>query len=218
LRHDFTRPSAHPAALGVSLDYTDIMKNTINSMCLTAAAALILTVSARPTAATVSADAAERFTAFAADLSTTGNGRTARIDIAIDRWSTPEEREQLRTVLVEKGTDAVYTALQKMKPVGRIRVNDSLGWDLRYAREVKTGDGRRIVFATDRPISPAEATRRPRSIDYKFTIGELKLTGDKGQGTLSPAVKLRYDKDDQTLELENLASEPVRLMEVRETK
>ena len=129
-----------------------------------------------------------------------------------------KEREQLRTLLVEKGTDAVYTALQKMNPVGRIRVNESLGWDLRYAREVKNGDGRRIVFATDRPIGTAEATTRPRSIDYKFTVGELKLNGDKGQGTLSPAVKLRYDKDDQTLELENLASEPVRLMEVRETK
>jgi hypothetical protein len=193
------------------------MKNTINSKCLLAVAALVLTVSG-PSAAIVSADAGEAFTAFAADLSTTGNGKTARVDITIDRWSTPEEREQLRTVLIENGTDAVYTALQKMKPVGRIRVNDSLGWDLRYAREVKNGDGRRIVFATDRPIGTAEATSRPRSIDYKFTVGELKLTGDKGQGTLSPAVKLGYDKDDQTLELENLASEPVRLMEVRETK
>jgi hypothetical protein len=97
-------------------------------------------------------------------------------------------------------------------------VNDSLGWDLRYAREVKTGDGERIVFATDRPIGSAEAAQQPRSIDYKFTVGDLRLTSDKGQGTLSPAVKLRYDGDDQTLELENLASEPVRLLDVRRVK
>ena len=177
-----------------------------------------LTLSSRPGAAVVADAAAETFTALAADLSTSGNGKTARVDITIDRWSTPEEREQLRTTLVENGTDAVYTALQKMKPVGRIRVNDSLGWDLRYAREVTTNDGRRIVFATDRPIGVAEAARQPRSVDYKFTIGELRLSGNKGQGTLSPAVKLRYDRDNQTLELENLSSEPVRLMEVRPLK
>ena len=106
--------------------------------------------------------------ALAADLSTTGNGGTGRIDITITRWSTPEEREQLRTVLVENGTEAVYTALQKMKSVGRIRVNDSLGWDLRYSGEVKGNDGRRIVFATDRPISTAEAVRQPiRLLDVR---------------------------------------------------
>ena len=74
------------------------------------------------------------------------------------------------------------------------------------------------MFATDRPIGVAEAARQPRSVDYKFTIGELRLSGNKGQGTLSPAVKLRYDRDNQTLELENLSSEPVRLMEVRPLK
>jgi len=181
-------------------------------------AVALLTLSSRPGAAVIADDAAETFTALAADLSTSGNGKTARVDITINRWTTPEEREQLRTTLVENGTDAVYTALQKMKPVGRIRVNDSLGWDLRYARDVKASGGRRIVFATDRPVGVAEAAQQPRSMDYKFTVGELRLNGTKGQGTLSPAVKLRYDRDDQTLELENLSSEPVRLMEVRPLK
>jgi hypothetical protein len=120
---------------------------------LGAAAVLVLGLLSQPVV--VSGQEPETFTALAADLSTTGNGGTGRIDITITRWSTPEEREQLRTVLVEKGTEAVYTALQKMKSVGRIRVNDSLGWDLRYSREVKGNDGRRIVFATDRPISTA---------------------------------------------------------------
>jgi hypothetical protein len=194
------------------------MNKRMNVFHLGAAAALILSLLGQPGAAVVSGDEPETFTALAADLSTTGNGGTGRIDITITRWSTPEEREQLRTVLVEKGTDAVYEALQKMKSVGRMRVNDSLGWDLRYSRDVKGGDGRRIVFATDRPISTGEAIRQPRSIDYKFTVGELRFTGEKGQGSLSPAVKLQYDRGDQTLELENLASEPVRLLDVRARK
>ena len=44
------------------------------------------------------------------------------------------------------------------------------------------------------------------------------MNGDEGKGTLSPAVKLRYDPDDQTLELENFSSEPVRLLNVRELR
>lgn len=194
------------------------MNKRMSVSYLGAAAAVVLAVLGQPGAAVVSGEVPETFTALAADLSNLGHGRTARVDITIDRWSTPDEREQLRTVLVEKGTEAVYDALQKMKPVGRIRVNDSLGWDLRYSREVKGSAGRRIVFATDRPISAAEAMRQPRSIDYKFTVGELRFTGDKGQGTLSPAVKLRYEKGDQTLELETFASEPVRLLDVRVRK
>ena len=161
-------------------------------------------------------DKGETFTAFAVNLSNIGTGRTSRVDITINRWSTEEERERLRTVLIEKGTEALYRELQDMKPVGTIKVNESLGWDLRYSRNISTGDGRRIVFATDRPISTREAIRQPRSIDYKFTIGELKLGSDgKGQGTLSVAVKARYDPQDRVLELENFASEPIRLNEVR---
>ena len=192
------------------------MNKRMNVFYLGAAAVLVLGLLSQPVV--VSGQEPETFTALAADLSTSGNGGTGRVDITITRWSTPEEREQLRTVLVEKGTEAVYTALQNMKSVGRIRVNDSLGWDLRYSREVKGNDGRRIVFATDRPISTAEAARQPRSIDYKFTVGELRFTRDKGQGSLSPAVKLRYEQGDQTLELENLASEPIRLLDVRVRK
>jgi hypothetical protein len=157
----------------------------------------------------------QRFTAFAANMSNVGTGRTGRVDVTIDRWTTDEEREQLRTALVENGTDALYRTLQKMKPVGHIRVNDSLGWDLRYAREAKTGSSRRIVFATDRPIDAWEARNQPRTIDYKFTFGELRLGPDgKGEGSLSPAVRVRYNETDRILDLENFASEPVRLLEV----
>jgi hypothetical protein len=99
-------------------------------------------------------------------------------------------------------------------------VNESLGWDLHYAREVKQDDGgRRITFATDRPINAWEARNQPRTIDYKFTVGELKLDADgKGTGTLGAAVKIGYDPDDKTLVLETFSSEPVRLLQVRAVK
>jgi hypothetical protein len=87
------------------------MNKRMNVFYFGAAAALVLGLLGQPGAALVSGDEPETFTALAADLSTTGNGGTGRIDITITRWSTPEEREQLRTVLVEKGTDAVYASL-----------------------------------------------------------------------------------------------------------
>jgi hypothetical protein len=171
-------------------------------------------------ALTAHAQSRERFTATAAALGTVATGATARVDITINRWSTDAEVAQLHAVLVEKGVDALYTALQKTKPVGNIRVNDSLGWDLHYARESKQEDGgRRINFATDRPINAWEARNQPRTIDYKFTVGELKLDADgKGTGTLGAAVKVGYDPDDKTLVLETFSSEPVRLLQVRAVK
>jgi hypothetical protein len=181
---------------------------------------LIGSVLAVAVALTAQAQSPERFTATAAALGTVATGATARVDITINRWSTDAEVEQLRTVLMEKGVDALYTTLQKMKPVGNIRVNESLGWDLRYAREVKNGDGGRdIHFATDRPINAWEARNQPRTIDYKFTVGELKLGADgNGTGTLGAAVKVGYDPDDKTLVLETFSSEPVRLLQVRAVK
>jgi hypothetical protein len=164
----------------------------------------------------VAAEGKQTFTAQAANLSNVGrSGAVGRVDVTITRYSTDEEREQLRTALVENGTEGLLRVLQKMPPVGYIRGNDSVGWDLRYARETTAGGTRRIVFATDRPVSWLEARNAPRTIDYRFTIGELKMSGNKGEGTLAVAVKVKYDPDAKMIELENYASEPLRLLQVR---
>jgi hypothetical protein len=158
----------------------------------------------------------EHFTAQAANMSNVGRpGAIGRVDVTITRWSTDEEREALRTTLMENGTEALLKKLREMKPVGYIRGNDSVGWDLRYARDVQNGSGRRIVFATDRPIGWLEAANQPRTFDYRFTVGELKLDGQgKGEGTLSVATKVKYDAKDKVIELENYSSEPLRLLQV----
>jgi len=161
------------------------------------------------------ADTKETFTAEAANMSNVGRGgAVGRVDVTITRYSTDAEREQLRTVLMENGTDALLKQLQKMPAVGYIRGNDSVGWDLRYAREIQQGGSRRIVFATDRPINWLEAANSPRTMNYRFTIGELRLNGEKGEGSLAAAVKVKYNAESKTIELENYASEPLRLLNV----
>jgi hypothetical protein len=153
--------------------------------------------------------------AFAVSMT---RGRANTLDIVIERWSTDEEREKLRGVLVEKGGgDALLSALQHLRPrCGYIRSSRSLGWDIQYCRETPLPDGsRRIVLATDRRIGFLEARNQPRSTDYQFLLIEMRIKGDgKGEGKLAEAAKVAYDRDNNTIQIENYGQEPVRLTQV----
>jgi hypothetical protein len=164
--------------------------------------------------------------AFAVNMSNIGTGATATIEIRVDRWSTPEERQRLGTTLVENGPDALLKELQKMRSVGRFSIPGlqgrdplqlRLGWDLRYAWQTPEPEGgRRIVIATDRFISFAEAANRPRVSDYPFTLFEIRADKEgNGEGKVAVATKIEFDKQKNTMVLENYASEPVRLTTVK---
>jgi len=168
-----------------------------------------------------------RLSAFAVNMSTAQRARnTAVMDIRITRWSTAAERERLISTAVEKGQDALLRALQKMPDHGRISIpawtgpdphNARLGWELHYASAAPGEDGGlRIGIATDRYIGMWEAREQPRTIDYPFTLIEIRLDGEgKGVGKMAVATKIEYDKKKQQMVLENYASEPVRLNEVK---
>ena len=157
-----------------------------------------------------------RLSANAVDLN---NGvRTASIDIVIERWSTPEEISNLKAILVEGNDDnKLLSAVQKIKPrCGFARTSTSLGWDIQFARETPLPDGgRKIVVATDRPVGMWEARNSGRSKDYQFSLAEIRLpaTG-KGQGKAIPHAQLGFNKETNTLQIENYDREPVRLNEI----
>jgi hypothetical protein len=182
-------------------------------------ATLLLTITA--TAGPALADKpVEHFTAFAVDMSNTaGRTRAGTVDVIINRWSTEQERDQLVSALREGGTDSLLRALQKIKdPAGYIRSGGSIGYPLRFAWQVPSGEGRRIIIATDRPVSFLEASRRPRTMDYPFLLIEMRVDAQgKGQGKLMPLARVQAN-DDHVVEIENYSSEPVRLSEVRKLK
>jgi hypothetical protein len=168
----------------------------------------------------------ERYTAWAVSMSTAAPGANQTVDFWVDRWSTAAEREMLIDTFIENGPDALLRALQKLPVKGRMRVlnwrgpdphNARLGWDVRYAWQEKLPDNHRRVFlAFDRYIGFAEAREQPRTIDYPFTLVEVRLDQNgKGEGKWSVATKIRFDKKKQAIELENYSSEPVRLQNVR---
>jgi hypothetical protein len=156
-----------------------------------------------------------RLTAVALD--TNNRARMGTIDIVIERWSTPEEASNLKAILLEKGDDKLLSALQKIKPrCGYARTSTSLGWDIFFAKETELpGGGRKIVLASDRPVSMWEARNSTRSMDYQFSLAEIRFpaTG-KGEGKAIPRAQLTYNKEKNTLEIENYEREPVRLNEV----
>jgi len=175
---------------------------------------------AASTGTLLAAKPVERLTAFAVDMSNLAmRTRAGTIDIAITRWSTPEQRAALVSALREGGPDALLKALQKTKEVGYIRTPESIGYPLRFAQEIPTPDGgERIIIATDRYVSFLEATNQPRSIDYPFMLVDIRLGPDgKGTGKLMPLAKVTMNED-HVVEIENYASEPVRLTEVHEVK
>lgn len=158
----------------------------------------------------------ERFTANAVSLSPEYGTGQRIVEITVDRWSPNAERERLVTTLQEKGPNELLKQLQKNKPVGRIRTPDSLGYDLRYAQQTPLPEGgRMIVIATDRPIGFWEATEHPRSIDYPFTVIQMKLDRDgNGSGTLSYATRI-VAHENNVIELEDFATQPIMLNNIR---
>jgi hypothetical protein len=156
-----------------------------------------------------------RLTAVALDVN--NRARMGTVDIVIERWSTPEETSNLKAVLLEKGEDKLLSTLQKVKPrCGYARTSTSLGWDIFFAKETElSGGGRKIVLASDRPVSMWEARNSTRSMDYQFSLAEIHLpaTG-KGEGKAIPRAQLTYNKEKNTLEIENYQREPIRLNEI----
>ena len=167
-----------------------------------------------------------RLSAWAVSMGTVGTGRNAVLDIRITRWTTPEERQTLLTTAVEKNPDALMKALLKLPSHGRMSIPGHtgpdphkvvLGWTLHYAWNEPLGDGQqRIVLATDRYMTFMELRDQPRTVDYPFTLVDLRLDKNgEGTGKASIATKISFDRKKNILEIENYSSEPVRLQQVK---
>jgi hypothetical protein len=120
-------------------------------------------------------------------------------------------------VMKSKGAEALVEVLREMKPVGTIQTPGNLAYDLHFAQQEPAADvGRRIVLATDRPISYWEAVAQPRTINYPFTFIELRMNGQgEGEGKLALATKIDAAKGGKTIELVNYAAQPIQLDQVK---
>src|SRR4051812_39166869 len=142
---------------------------------------------------------------------------TARVEITINRWSTPDERSQLLKALTAKGQDALLEELSKAKSVGTIRTNTELAWDLRYAREIPQDEGgTRVFLATDRPMTVSEIWNDPQYSRYPFTLIDLRLDPEREPtGSLMLAARVTADPDGRFINVENFATQPIAITNIR---
>ncbi len=191
-----------------------------------------LTIVAATIALTFTAVAAQttqdklEITAFAVNMSNIATGSSEVVQINIDSWSSADERKHLIETVIEKNADALLKELQKTPVHGRFSIPGLRGPDphqlrlgnpLHYTWQTELPDGgRKIVIATDRYIGFAEARNQPRTVDYPFTLFEIRVDKNgEGQGKMAVATKINFDKKKNQIELENYSSEPVRLNNVK---
>lgn len=160
---------------------------------------------------------------WALNMSNTATGANQTIRITIDSWSNPSQREHLITTFMEKKQNGLVRELEKQPELGRFNFpgymgpdpNNTmrLGTDIRYAMSHPgENGGRRIVIITPRVIGFQEARNQPRTVDYPFTLFEMRFDkAGNGEGRMAYATQISFDKKKNTVELENYSSEPVRL-------
>ena len=177
---------------------------------------LLLTLLLAAAVPAISADdkATETIDATAMGTSTQ-LGKNVGVKVIINRFSTPEDRQVLVDAFKNGQSQGLVKALQNMKPVGRIAITGTLGYDLAYIALLPSPTGRKIRFATNRQIRFAEAYNNGPSMAYDLTAGEFDLNDSdkkKSSGVLFPAAQLIINKEAQ-LQIE-LRKNPWKLVNI----
>ena len=158
------------------------------------------------------------FEAVAVNMSNVGPRGQARLQIRVDRWSTDEERAKLMEALVAqtRGGRELANTLFSKESVGTIRESTSLAYDLRYARSNPIEGGRQIILATDRRIAFAEAWSASRTLDYNVSLIVLNVDEEgRGDGQIMLGAEFGWNEEQNLVEIEHFASQPIRLNNVR---
>jgi len=191
------------------------MKKSRGLLLLTAFAAVLLST-ATPARAQTNIEP-EEFSAFAVAMGAMSSG-TAQLIFTVNRWSSEAERDQLFAVLKKEGQKGLLDSIRNAKRVGNLRTPNSVGYELRLALVDTTKEGnRRILLFTDRPVGFAEATARPPSYEYPFTVIDILMPPEgKGKGTMSIAAKII--PAGRTIVVENYDTQPVQLNNIESRK
>ena len=202
------------------------MKRILTAWTMAALVAAAWTVagsSAQAPKTTASATDKVTITGWALNMSNIATGANQTIQIRINSWSNESQRDHLIQTFLEKKQDGLLRELEKQPEMGRFNFpgymgpdpNNTmrLGTDIRYAMNHPGPDGgRRIVIITPRVIGFQEARNQPRTIDYPFTLFEMRFDkAGKGEGKYAVMLQINFDKNKKVIELENYSSEPVRL-------
>ena len=149
-----------------------------------------------------------------------GSGARVNVDLYVRQYTSDEEARSLAGALLEGGSEALLSRLEKAKSIGKITLTGRVGfYDLKLIRSHQTPEGRRIYAVGDRPVGFLEAYVNNRSRDYPFGILQLELKRnekgrEEGTGALLYAAKIKV-LDGKSIDVESYGIDAIRLLGVR---
>jgi hypothetical protein len=177
----------------------------------------------------------DRLVATALNITDNHPVPVGRIDIVIERWSTPEELERLRahsasaTQMLDALQDVRRRAGTLLTPglqgLGS-RSRDRRAQSILFAQEVETPAGRRVVIATDKRLGFGDSVPDPKMwngeqlpTDFEFTLFDIRFGADGvGIGKSAQQDSVVYNQATKTFEIREFAKQPERLTGVRSEK
>jgi len=175
-----------------------ILRLTIRKLCY---GGLLLGLFLTAALSALSADDKTTETIDARAMGTsTQMGQNVGVKVIINQFSTKEDRQVLVDAFKKGQSQGLVNALSKMKPVGRIAITGTVGYDLSYIALIPSPTGRKIRFATNRLIRFGEAYNNSQSKAFDLTAGEFDLNDSdksKSGGVLYPAAQLIVNKEGQ---------------------
>jgi hypothetical protein len=116
--------------------------------------------------------------------------------------------------------DAFTAAVRTAPTIGFIWTSDVTGYSIKYAWRSSSPNGERIVLVTDRRLGANtvawDLVSAPETTDYEFTVIEM-LLGPKGAGEAKTSLtaKVVVDRENGTVALENFATVPAILQNLK---
>jgi hypothetical protein len=127
-------------------------------------------------------------------------GNAVGIELIIYDFSTPDDRAILVNAFKKGMNQGLVNALTKMKAVGHMNIQGTMGYDVSYISMVPTPTGRKIRFVTNRKVTFAEDMSDAQSQNFNLTAGEFDINDkdmSKSTGVVYPAAQLIIDSQGQ---------------------
>ena len=134
---------------------------------------------------------------------------TSVLTVHVDRLMAELNRTTVTDALKFGGYGNFLPALRKIPVVGSVEFNGRKV-ELRYAREQKTDQGRRLTLVADKPLFFLGEATKTRA-GYELTVIDVTLD-DKGAGTgtMAGAARVKPTPDGSVI-LDDFAEAPVQL-------
>ena len=131
--------------------------------------------------------------------------------VDMDQWSSTDEIKDLKTTLANEGQDAVLKKVWKAKQIGYLKIRNSMGKPIHFARAIPIPGGYIVRLLADTPISHVGM----RSDDYPFCFIEMVVPtdGKKGHGTFIGMAQFNMDPSGQ-VQVSAYGTLPVRMEEI----